>query len=175
VDTVPFGSFRRSLVEQIGNFDESLLTNEDYEFNARLRQSGRTVWLDPEIRSVYFARPTLADLGRQYWRYGFWKWRMLRRYPGTLRWRQALPPAFVLSVAVLAPLCTLLAPARWLLAAEAAAYLGVLLLAGAAAGLRKRSLALTAGLPLAIATMHFAWGSGFLWSVLQGFWRNKNG
>ena len=40
MDTVPFGSFRRDLVEQIGPFDESLLTNEDYEFNTRVRRAG---------------------------------------------------------------------------------------------------------------------------------------
>src|SRR5574340_136794 len=42
VDTVPFGSFRRALIDQIGMFDEKLLSNEDYEFNTRVRQSGGT-------------------------------------------------------------------------------------------------------------------------------------
>ena len=98
VDTVPFGSFRRALIDRIGYSTKSLLTNEDYEFNARVRKAGGRIWLDPSIRSIYFARSTLLELIHQYWRYGFWKWRMLRRYPDTLRWRQALPPLFVLSV-----------------------------------------------------------------------------
>ncbi len=101
VDTVPFGAFHRSLVERIGYFDEHLLTNEDYEFNVRLRQAGGKIWLDPAIRSIYFARANLVELARQYWRYGYWKARMLRRYPGTVRWRQALPPLFVLSLLIL--------------------------------------------------------------------------
>jgi glycosyltransferase involved in cell wall biosynthesis len=117
VDTVPFGSFRRTLIERLGFFDESLLTNEDYELNARIRKSGGKIWLDPSIRSVYFARATLWQLLRQYWRYGFWKWRMLRRYPDTLRWRQALPPLFVLSLVGLILLSFILI-ARILLAAE---------------------------------------------------------
>ena len=98
VDTLPFGAFRKSLIERIGAFDEDLLTNEDYEFNVRLRKSGGRIWLDPAIRSVYFARSNLLDLARQYWRYGFWKVRMLRRHPNTIRWRQSLPPLFVLSL-----------------------------------------------------------------------------
>jgi succinoglycan biosynthesis protein ExoA len=69
VDTVPFGSFKRELISRIGFFDESLLTNEDYEFNARIRKAGGRIWLDPSIRSVYFARSTLQELARQYWRY----------------------------------------------------------------------------------------------------------
>jgi succinoglycan biosynthesis protein ExoA len=166
VDTVPFGSFRRALIEQVGLFDESLLTNEDYEFNARVRKSGGTVWLDPSIRSIYFARSTLLELIRQYWRYGFWKWRMLRRYPGTLRWRQALPPLFVLSLIGLAILAIFLPFARILLAVELVFYFSIMILAGFGVALQRRKAYLIAGLPLAIAAMHLSWGSGLLWSIL---------
>ncbi|MBE0411366.1 MAG: glycosyltransferase family 2 protein, partial [Anaerolineales bacterium] len=80
VDTVPFGAFKKSIIDLIGFFDESLLTNEDYEFNTRLRKAGGVVWLDPKIRTVYFPPGSIAALARQYWRYGYWKARMLRRY-----------------------------------------------------------------------------------------------
>jgi succinoglycan biosynthesis protein ExoA len=174
VDTVPFGSFRRTLIEKIGFFDESLLTNEDYEFNARVRKSGGKIWLDPSIRSVYFARATLLELIRQYWRYGFWKWRMLRRYPDTLRWRQALPPLFVVSLMVLIVLSIFLPPTRILLAGELLLYLSIMILAGLYAALRQHKAYLILGLPLAIPAMHFAWGSGFLWSMLISSFQ-KNG
>ena len=166
VDTVPFGSFRRTLIERVGLFDESLLTNEDYEFNARIRKAGGKIWLDPSIRSVYFARSSLLELIRQYWRYGFWKWRMLRRYPDTLRWRQALPPMFVLSLVILAVLSIVTSFARILLAAELLIYLSIMILAGLYAALRQRKAYLLLGLPLGIFAMHIAWGSGFLWSML---------
>jgi len=166
VDTVPFGSFRRTLIEKIGFFDESLLTNEDYEFNARVRKSGGKIWLDPSIRSIYFARPTLWELIRQYWRYGFWKWRMLRRYPDTLRWRQALPPLFVLSLSALIPLSIFTPFARIILIGELLVYLSAMFLAGLYSALKQRKAYLILGLPLAISAMHIAWGSGFLGSVL---------
>lgn len=168
VDTVPFGAFRRVTFEKIGQFDETLLTNEDYEFNARLRQSGGRVWLDPAIRSVYFARPDLPALARQYFRYGYWKRRMLRRYPGTLRWRQALPPAFVLSLIVLAALALGWNLARWVLLAEVLVYLMALAVGTAPAVLRARKdPRLLLGVPAAIATMHLSWGAGFLGSLLR--------
>jgi glycosyltransferase involved in cell wall biosynthesis len=172
VDTVPFGSFRRSLIEQVGFFDESLLTNEDYEFNARVRKSGGKVWLDPSIRSIYFARSTLLELVRQYWRYGYWKWRMLRRYPDTLRWRQALPPLFVLSLLGLGLLSIFFPFARILLAAELLLYFSIMILAGFYAAFQQRNAYLMPGLPLAIAAMHLSWGSGFLWSVLTSSFQN---
>jgi glycosyltransferase involved in cell wall biosynthesis len=172
VDTVPFGSFRRTLIEQVGFFDESLLSNEDYEFNARVRKSGGKIWLDPSIRSVYFARSTLLELIRQYWRYGFWKWRMLRRYPQTLRWRQALPPLFVLSLVGFAFLSIFFSFARLLLAGELLIYFSIMILAGLQAAIRQRNPYLLLGLPLTIAAMHLSWGSGFLWSILSSSFQN---
>jgi succinoglycan biosynthesis protein ExoA len=166
VDTVPFGAFQRDLVNQIGFFDESLLTNEDYEFNTRIRQAGGVIWLDPQINSTYFTRPDLIALARQYARYGFWKAQMLRRYPGTLRWRQTLPPLFVLSVVILLLLAPWFELVRWLLLFQIALYCLVLLLAGLHIGIKKRHPSLIIGLPLAIATMHLSWGAAFMWGVI---------
>lgn len=168
VDTVPFGAFRRSLLEKIGRFDETLLANEDYEFNARIRQSGGRIWLDPQIRSVYFARATLGTLARQYWRYGLWKWQMLKRYPATLRWRQALPPLFVISVLAGLVFSFFVQIFAILLVSELAVYFGILFLAGVKKAIQLKKGFLVPGLMLAIATMHFSWGSGFLWSILFG-------
>lgn len=72
VDTVPFGTFRRELWEHIGGFDESLLRNQDYDFNYRVRMLGLDVILDPAIVSVYKARATFGALARQYFDYGCW-------------------------------------------------------------------------------------------------------
>jgi succinoglycan biosynthesis protein ExoA len=167
VDTVPFGAFRRELIDQIGGFDETLLTNEDYEFNARVRKSGGVVWLDPQIRSIYFARASFLGLARQYWRYGFWKWRMLRRYTNTIRWRQALPPLFVASLIALIVLSFWFSLARWLLSIEIILYLFVLIVASIQAGFRNRKSFLVIGLPLSISIMHLLWGSGFLFSLIS--------
>jgi len=176
VDTVPFGSFRRTLIDKIGAFDETLLANEDYEFNTRVRESGGTVWLDPSIRSVYFSRSTLGKLANQYWRYGFWKFKMLKRYPHTLRWRQALPPVFVLSLLALPVLSLWIGIARYALASQLLIYISVLGLAGLKMAIEKRNVIFFVGLPLAIMTMHTAWGAGFLWSgVTTPFTVRKHG
>lgn len=167
VDTVPFGAFRRELIERVGFFDETLLTNEDYEFNVRVRKSGGVVWFDPAIRSVYFARPDWISLVKQYFRYGFWKGRMLQRYPETVRWRQFLPPVFVLSLLVLGLLSIVMPLARWLFITEAAIYLGVLFLNGVLLGLRHKQPLLIIGFPIAVATMHLSWGSALLWSLMH--------
>lgn len=166
VDTVPFGAFQRSLIERIGKFDETLLTNEDYEFNTRIRRAGGKIWFDPEIKSTYVARQNLRDLARQYWRYGFWKVKMLRRFPESFRWRQ-LAGLFVLSFPVLALLGIWFGWARWILAFEIVVYLLALAVAGLQLAISYRDLTLFWGVPLAIATMHFSWGTAFIWSMIS--------
>lgn len=172
VDTVPFGSFRRELIQRIGAFDETLLANEDYEFNTRVRESGGVVWLDPSIRSVYFSRDTIGRLAAQYWRYGFWKFRMLKRYPRTLRWRQALPPAFVFVLIALIVLSLWFATARLLFVFQFSIYFLILGLAGLRLAIKTRKGFHLWGLPLAIATMHMTWGAGFLWSGITSMFKN---
>lgn len=167
VDTVPFGAFRKALIGKIGGFDETLLTNEDYEFNTRIRKSGGTVWLDPGIRSNYVARKTLGELGRQYWRYGFWKYKMLRKHPESLRWRQAIPPMFVLIVLILLIISVGSEFARILLILACGVYLIALLAASIPTATKAQDLKLIVGIPLAITTMHFSWGAGFLSSIFS--------
>jgi glycosyltransferase involved in cell wall biosynthesis len=172
VDTVPFGSFKRSLIDRVGYFDETLLTNEDYEFNVRVREAGGVVWLDPTIRSIYFARGTFGDLASQYWRYGYWKFRMLRRYPHTLRLRQALPPMFVAALLVLSVLSLWFVPAVLLLGLQILVYFLVLAGAGIVSAIKKNKIHLSLGMPLAMMVMHFSWGTGFLWSMTQSMVRD---
>jgi len=55
-------------------------------------------------------------------------------------------------------------------------YVAVLLLAGVLSSLRQRKIYLFIGLPLSIATMHLAWGGGFLWSIIMSTSeKNRNG
>jgi glycosyltransferase involved in cell wall biosynthesis len=166
VETVPFGCFARALWEKLGGYNETLLTNEDYEFAERVRTSGGRIWLDPRIRCGYVARVTLPELARQYWRYGWWKAQMLRRYPRSLRWRQAVPMIWsgaavglLVGAFISAPL-VVLCGLGWL------AYLGALLTFTARAAQTRWRL----WLPLlaAFVTIHFAWGWGAWAGALSG-------
>jgi succinoglycan biosynthesis protein ExoA len=170
VETVPFGAFRKTLVEKVGWYNENLLTNEDYEFNVRIAKAGGKIWFDPAIRSIYFARATFGELARQYWRYGFWKGKMVQRFPETLRWRQFLPPVFVCSLVFLFVVSWFFPLARWIFVAEAGLYIFILLLAGIKVAVSLRDWRLVLGIPIAISTMHLSWGTSFIWSLLY-----KNG
>ena len=168
VETVPFGAFRREWLDSVGPFNEALLTNEDYEMNVRLRQAGGLVWFDPEIQSTYFARASLGQLARQYARYGYWKARMLLRYPASLRWRQALPPLFVAMLIALGLLAVIRPNTGVLLILTFALYSAALGLVGLIISIQRGEGVFIVGVPIALAIMHLCWGGAFLIGLAGG-------
>lgn len=172
VETVPFGAYRKATLEGIGGYDESLLSNEDYDLNHRIMEQGGKVYFDPRIRIQYVARSNLRELGKQYWRYGFWKVKMLKKFPGSLRSRQALPPLFVLYLILGAIISFISSPFKLVFLGSLLLYLLLVILSALPAALKSRDLRMLMGIPLAIMTMHISWGSGFLWSLIES-WKTK--
>ena len=178
VDTVFPGVFRREALDAAGGFDETLLRNEDYELNWRLRERGETVWFDPALVVDYRPRGSLRALAWQYFDYGRWKRGMLARHPRSVRLRQVAAPLLLAALAasaglgVAGGLVSTVAPetgAMLIYAAAAGplAYVLLLLAASAALGLRRgRSEAML--LPVVVATIHLAWAAGFFAGVPAG-------
>lgn len=175
VDTVPYGAFYRNLIDEIGYFNEDLLANEDYEFNVRIRNSGRKIYFDPRIKTQYVARDTISSLSKQYWRYGYWKFRMLRKYPETLRWRQAIPPIYVAGIILLGLIAFFIPIARLLLVSLMTLYVLVLFIGTLSVLNMKKEQFCFIGIPIAIIVMHFSWGLGFLFSLITGLRNKKHG
>jgi succinoglycan biosynthesis protein ExoA len=156
VDTVYLGAFRREVLDRLGGFDRSLLRNQDYELNYRIRQDGEVVWFDPSLQVSYRPRSSPRALARQYFDYGRWKREVVRRHPGSLKLRQVIPPLAL--VANVAGLALGLRDQRALAipVAYGAVVLGVSAQLGR--GLPVRS---AAWLPVTFPVMHGAWGVGF--------------
>ena len=175
VDTVYLGVFRRSAIERVGGYDEEYLRAEDWELNLRIRQSGEVIWFHPGMRVTYRPRDCAGALGRQYFHYGRWRRVVGRQHPGTNNLRYLAAPTATAVIAAgsavgLAGVAALAAGLRgsWPLAALAglaapAAY-GAGVLAVSARAARQLRPSVAARLPVVLATMHLAWGAGFLTS-----------
>jgi glycosyltransferase involved in cell wall biosynthesis len=157
-DTVYLGAWRVETLRRLGGMRTDWAVNEDYEMNVRLRAAGGRVYLSPTIHSTYFVRSSLIKLARQYFRYGFWKVRTLMEHPGSLRWRQLVPPAFVLSL-LATPF--LVAAFGWVGAIHLGLYVVASFLASVSL-VRQHGLAILPLLPVVFAVIHCAWGTGFL-------------
>lgn len=167
VDTVPYGCFRRSTWEKIGGYNEKLQTNEDYEFNYRVRLGGQAVVLDSNIRCTYIARSNLKDLAAQYFRYGWWKAKMLKRHPRSLRLRQAIPVGFVAVLVILAAASICIKWAPWMLASILLLYGLVLLAVSVRISKKAGNWGMLPILPAVFSTVHFSWGTGMLVNLIM--------
>ncbi len=162
VDHVLFGTYRREIFARLGGFNEAIPTNEDYEMDVRIRLAGGKIWLDPSIQVVYYPPTTFGGLMKQFFRYGYRKLPTIWKYPSTLRWRQLLPPLYVLSVLVAVLIAPLWKVAGYLALALILPYVAVLIGAGVVDAWRYGKGYYLWALPVAIATIHWAWGLGFL-------------
>ena len=150
VDTVYLGVFDRAAGDAVGWFDESLIRNQDYELNIRLRQAGGTIWFDPELRVGYRPRGSGTELAKQYYEYGFWKAEVLRRHPNSIRFRQVL--ASIGPVAIVG--CSLAGLRRPMFMSLPAMY--VCLVASATIRGRRPLIGVV------LVTSQFAWAAGML-------------
>ncbi|MGH2921560.1 MAG: glycosyltransferase family 2 protein [Gaiellaceae bacterium] len=161
VDTVPYGAFRAEAFKRAGLFDETLVRNQDDEFNLRLRLAGGKIVLDPAIRIFYTPRGSIARLFRQYFEYGLWKPAVMRKHGRVVSARSLAPIAFVASLAVLAGLAPFSATARVLLALELAVYvLGALVFGALAVRAAHESWRLLPQVAACFPVFHLAYGLG---------------
>lgn len=166
VDTVPFGCYRREVFDRIGTFDEELVRNQDDEFNLRLIKRGGRILLVPDIVSHYYPRESIRKLGRMYYQYGYFKPLVARKIGGILTVRQAIPPAFVLSLMVTGILASWIPALGWVLGAILVAYTGLALWAAGRAG-RQRSMSCALALCVVFPVLHVSYGLGFLRGVFD--------
>lgn len=157
VDHGHHAAFAMESFRALGGYDTGFIANEDAEYDRRLTQSGRRIWLDGGIRISYFPRATVAGLWRQYYRYGAGRAQTCVKHGVRPKLRQMVPVAHVILLALslgALPFTAL----GWAWPLAYGAMVGV---AGLASAWRHRSPCGLAG-SLALATMHLAWGLGFL-------------
>lgn len=164
VEHIPFGAYPVALARSLGGWDEELRVNQDFEFDYRVRQAGQELLFDPALVIRWHSRQSLGDFFRQYRRYGRGKVAVVRRHPRSMRIRHLMAPALVLSwaVAVAAlPFSPLLSGLLTL------PYVGTLLIASALSARHVEGWKAAIWLPAAFASMHAAWGIGFLEGLLS--------
>lgn len=162
VDTVYLGVFDRAAGDAVGWFDETLIRNQDYELNIRLRRAGGQVWFDPELSVGYRPRGAWQALARQYYEYGWWKAEVLRRYPESLRARQA-------GAASALPVCVV--GAAVVLRRRPLRIPGLAALVVAAVGTTKAPRSV--GFLAVIAVSQLSWSAGFLTRSFRGSRRDQ--
>lgn len=170
------GVMRRSVLDEVGLFDETIRRGEDWELNLRIRRAGYRVWFDPALAVTYWPRENWARLARQFAATGRWRGELVRRFGRGNSLRFFAPPGLVLTIALMLVVAILqltgVLHGWWAVAASvvylpvvAYAILIVAVAAGPDGGPGWRDRLWTAAV---LPTMHLSWGWGFLLGVAGG-------
>lgn len=158
-DSVYLGVFRKDILEKLGGFNEKMIRGQDWELNLRIRNSGELVYFDPRLEVTYYPRASLGKLAKQFFDTGAWRAELTRSHIAKANPRYFAPPAAVLSISLGLGLY-LLGFGGFLGLIPLSAYtLGLLVAAITAKGL---SLSAKLNILIALPTMHFCWGVGFI-------------
>ncbi|MEX1000591.1 MAG: glycosyltransferase family 2 protein [Crocinitomicaceae bacterium] len=164
VDTVPFGCFPKKVFDEIGNFDEDLIRNQDDEFNARIIQNGGKIYLIPDLKIKYFARPTFSKMVKMFFQYGYFKPLVNKKLGSAATLRQFAPPILVLCIA-LGWLPALLWPAFiFIYIGGIALYLALLLIIALTIKTNFKVKLLSF---IAFVIIHFSYGWGYLRGLID--------
>ncbi|HEU0019222.1 MAG TPA: glycosyltransferase family 2 protein [Thermoleophilaceae bacterium] len=156
------GAWRRETLERHGGWDEGWPINQDAELAARIRAEGGRLVCLPSMAASYIPRDSLRALARQYFRYGLYRAKTSQRHGGSMRPVLLFPPLLFL-VTLLSVLPHNLARAPRVGVAGYAVTTLVVALGAATPGRHLDALML----PAVFATMHLAWGCGFLVGCLR--------
>lgn len=161
-DHASFGVYRTDVARSVGGWDETLLANEDVDFDFRILAGGMHILYEPAMQIHWKVRETLADLSHQYRRYGRGKGGMVRKNgPSAVRPRHLAPPALVVNLGLAGAAALTRHPRiAAALATPYAIVLGYATVKSAPAA--RAAQADLAAFPAALATMHLSWGVGFL-------------
>jgi succinoglycan biosynthesis protein ExoA len=159
--------FRKEVFERIGLYDEMLVRNQDDELNFRLTKQGGKVFLSPRARSTYFVRETVSSLFRQYFEYGYWRVAVIRKHRMPASFRHLIPLIFLIGLIASFTLAVIV-PDGWRLLMLAGPTLYVLILGAVGLSLSRRAGWKAGALfPVAAATMHIAYATGFIWGLIK--------
>ena len=164
VDTVFGGCWRKETVLKAGGFNEQWVRNQDFEFNQRVRDKVGEIILNPNIRVSYFVRETPKKLAKQYFEYGFWRYKTYKEHPASLGIRQIIPLCLVLSFMfsiLILPVSTMLAMLAPIF------YLCSVVVVSAFEVIRKKRIKYFLWLLVVYPVLHISWGVGFLWSAIK--------
>jgi cellulose synthase/poly-beta-1,6-N-acetylglucosamine synthase-like glycosyltransferase len=166
VETTHMGAYRKSILLDVGLFNEYFVRHQDYELDYRIRQRGGSILLSPEIKSIYYVRGRLRKLWRQYFQYGFWKGRFLRTNFNSMKLRHMVPPTLVLALTIGAILAAIPLPyGSFLLLAVVVVYLSFLIAASFAL-CRANNRQYWWIVPIVLACLHLSWGMGVWFGLL---------
>jgi glycosyltransferase involved in cell wall biosynthesis len=162
VDSVAFCMYRRRVLESVGLYDERLTIGEDYELNWRIRRAGLKLMVTQDALIYYYRKHnTLRALFRRMVDYGFWKAKVVKIHPKSIKVVIILPIALIILCISYFPLSILLPELGRLALLLILGYLFSVLATSIAVSIKQNDIKYLI-ISAILISEHFAIGIGFL-------------
>ena len=165
-DAAAFGCYRKEIFEQFGLFDENLARSYDYDFNLRVRKTGRGILLIPDAVIYYYARSTLAEFCKTNFVNGLYVTYPLRFGKRLFSFRHLVPLGFVVGLFTSVALALVWQGGLWMLGGIGGAYVLANVAASAKVAGKARDVRYLVAMPMIFAGAHLSYGLGSLWHRL---------
>ncbi|MEY4323203.1 MAG: hypothetical protein RL410_984 [Actinomycetota bacterium] len=157
------GIFKKNALERVNGYDTNIIRGEDWDLAQRIKKTGGLIWFSPRLVVKYWPRASVGSLARQFYSTGAWRGHLTRRSIKEASLRYFIPPLTVISIAagLIAQFLGI-----WIGSLPTLVYAAALMLVTiTASGI---TICTRATLPIALATMHFSWGYGFILGFIRG-------
>ena len=94
--TAPFCLYRKKVLDKIGYYNVKFVKGQDAELNYRIWNKGYVLYKNPNARTYYYKRESLKKFFRQMFRYGFWRFKLMKKYPKMSGLSNFMPATFVI-------------------------------------------------------------------------------
>jgi glycosyltransferase involved in cell wall biosynthesis len=156
-DTAVYGLYKKEIFVKAGDFDETLVRNQDVEMHSRIKRTGGRFYFNPAIVSTYYSRDTIKKMLKQAYGNGFWNLIILKKNNAKLSIRHMIPFCFVLFLIITTLLGIAWRP-FWILEAV---VLSIYFSLAIFASLRKtKNISRVMKMPFLFFALHIAYGSG---------------
>lgn len=158
VPVVTMALYRKSSIEAVGGFDESLPRSQDNDLHDRMNKQGMRSYVNTEIRCTYLCRNTYSGLLKQAWKNGFWNIALTRQGHGGFSPRHYVPLMFVLGQVLMFIGGFFYRPLWWVVVGCLGFYALAAIAASIHAGIKSRLSWQIPLLPLWFASLHYTYG-----------------
>jgi glycosyltransferase involved in cell wall biosynthesis len=99
VETINYGMYRKSMIDQLKPIDETIVRGQDWEYNYRVVKKFGRMLFSPQIKVYYYSRGNFKKLWKKQFYAGYWKPSIVKKHPGSLLLRHFIP--FLFSIILL--------------------------------------------------------------------------
>ncbi|MBT9150332.1 MAG: putative mycofactocin biosynthesis glycosyltransferase MftF [candidate division WS2 bacterium] len=94
-------AYRKSIFQEVGMFNPTLITCDDEELDYRIKEKGYKILFTPHANVLHYRRPTWKKFAKMAFCYGIGRTQVIKLHRDMGRWYHYTPPMLILTIVIL--------------------------------------------------------------------------